>query len=282
MRWLRENKKRRHSAEGLRSTAAARLPGAHRVCSDMAATEAAPPATAAPHPQPSIAPNGYRVRRRDGKIVKHSRPVYHIYKHARRALKRERVYYLSNYEDRPLFDPEYADEWVQVRHYQAAWLLKRLQDRDYVSEEVAEKVKGNLETIEAWIFSNRVASKGLNFSSAASWVATLVLHYMASNVSKEWAFESKDFVDRFHPSRLWDIFEDVPESTQRDGVVVLPLDEVQKQHRLEDNFHRLIDRVRNSGMPGICVEDLPEVMTGVASLQPPKRIVIGQFGKQYV
>lgn len=248
---------------------------------------AAAAAGAAPAPAvdlstpPPIVPNGYRARRRDGKIVKHSKLTYHAYKISRRALKRERLYYISSYEDQPHYDPDIAEHWVQVRHYQAAWLLKRLQDKHFVSSEIVEKVQENLETIESWIQSNRVASKGLKFGSAASWVATLVLHYMATSVSKEWAFESKDFVDRFSPSKLWAIFEDIPESTQRDAVVVTPWEVVRNQPFLEENFCMMMDRIRSSGMPSISAEELPEVLKGVASLQPPKRIVSTQWGKQY-
>ena len=231
---------------------------------------------------PISVPNGSRVRRRDGKIVKNSSSVYHLYKLSRRTLKRERIYYLSHYEDTPHFDPSLVEHWLQVRHYQSNWLLQRLVDSKFVSTEVAAKVQSNLESIEGWISSNRVASESLTFSSAASWVATLTLHHTVEPISKEFAFEGQDFVDRFDPCRLWEIFEDVPDSSKRDGVVVLPLKEVRKQSRLEENFHTLLRCVRNSDMPGIHAHELPEVMNGIASLQPPRRIVFTQFGKQYL
>lgn len=226
---------------------------------------------------PSI-PAGHRIRKRDGKIVKHSNARYHLYKLSRRKLKKNRIYYYSTYEDRPHFDPALKFDWVQVRKYQTSWLLKRLTDREFISEEVSQKVNETIESVLVWILSNTETASSLNLGTSGSWVATLALHYMTLNVTKEWAFENQDFVHRFNPSRLWDIWEHHPPSEQRDGVFVVPLDDVRNQLKLGADFERLLHLARS----GTNDESIPELMDGLSQLNAPKKILYTQFGKEYV
>ena len=227
---------------------------------------------------PAPIPADHRIRKRDGKIVKHSNARYHLYKHARRQLKNKRVYYYSTYEDRPHFDPALKLEWVQVRKYQTSWLLKRLTDREFISEEVSQKVDETIESVLTWVLSEPETASSLNLGTSGSWVATLALHYMTLNVTKEWAFENQDFVQRFNPSKLWDIWEDHPPSEQRDGVFVVPLDDVRSQVNLSANFERLLYLVRSKSNDG----NIPELMDGLSQLNAPKKIIYTQFGKEYV
>ena len=111
-------------------------------------------------------------------------------------------------------------------------------------------------------------------------MATLVLNYLASNLSTEWAFEDSDMRTRFSPQKLWDIFEDVPPSNTKEGVHVLPLSEVHKASGDGKDFEYLVECTRNSSAPH--GSEVPKLLEGVASLRPPKRIVYTLYGKTYL
>lgn len=242
------------------------------------------PAVPVPHGPP--VPHGHRIRRRDGKIVKHSTFRYHVYKLARRELKRNKTYYLSGFEDKPYFEPSSVDAWVQVRSYQARRLIERLSARQFINDETAAKVGEVIETVCSWIIANRREAERFPMGSAATWVVILVLHYLASEISSEWAFEDQDILDRFTPSKLWDMFETFENGTpseKRDGVRVLPYDRVAALDGAANdsagvNFENMLHAVRNSGGDA---GHVPQLMPGVASLLPPQRIVFSQWGKQY-
>lgn len=252
------------------------------------AAEAAPAVPAPLEPAPlEPVPHGHRRRRRDGKIVKHSTLRYHVYKLARRELKRNKTYYLSGFEDKPYFEPSTVDAWVQVRSYQARHLIERLSARHFINEKTATKVGEVIQAVCSWIISHPREAEQFPMGSAATWVVILTLHYLASEVSSEWAFESQDFVDRFTPSKLWEMFENnASPSEQLDGVRVLPYDGVVAMNCAANdsagvNFENMLDAVRNCKDGDVVSRTIPELMPDVASLTPPKRIVFSQWGKMY-
>jgi hypothetical protein len=247
--------------------------------------EAAPAVPAVPVPLEPV-PHGHRRRRRDGKIVKHSTLRYHVYKLARRELKRNKTYYLSGFEDKPYYELSTVDAWVQVRSYQARHLVERLSARHFINENTASKVGEVIQAVCSWIVSHPREAEQFPMASAATWVVILTLHCLASEISSEWAFESQDLVDRFTPSKLWDMFENAPPSEQLDGVRVLPYDGVLAMNCAPNdsagaNFESLLHAVRNCKDGGLDARPIPHLMPGVASLTPPRRIVFSQCGKQY-
>jgi hypothetical protein len=233
------------------------------------------------------APPGHRRRRRDGKIVKHSTLAYHVYKRARRDLKRNKTYYLSGFEDKPHYEPSMSLAWVNTRSYQASWLVKRLTAHSFINEETAENIEVVIQTVCTWIHAHPWDAANFSMGSAGTWVAILALHYLTDVISKEWAFESQDFVDRFTPEKLWIMFETAPSSERMDGVRVLPFERAtafdnDPKGTPGANFERLLDRVRNDKRCLANANAVPVLIPNVASLTRPKRIVFSQWGKQYL
>lgn len=222
--------------------------------------------------EPQSVPEGFRKRRRDGKIVKKSPVYYHVYKLARRELKRNNTYYLSMFEDKPLFCVNHTGAWIQVRIYQCRWLAQRLTSHRFISDETNSNINSVINRVCLWIDEHKHQANSFSMSSAGAWVAILALHYLASPLTNQWAFERQDLVERFTPAKLWDMFDSAPESERRDSVCPLPYDHVLRHQNECEGFETLLDTIRESSATSTDFE-LPELLTGVAALTPPLRIV---------
>lgn len=227
-------------------------------------------------------PKGFRTRRRDGKIVKRSSLPYHEYKLARRQLKRNKTFYVSTFEDKPFFEPSTIDAWTSVRVYQSTWLVQRLSGCNFIDDATAAKVIDNVTTVCQWICTHKTQAARFAMASAGAWVAVLCLNYLASPISREWAFETPELVERFSPSKLWDIFETTPASEQRDGVHVMPYEYVVKQTSECGDFERLLEAILYGSDDSLDVSKIPSLLPNITLLKPPKRIVHSQWGVQYL
>ena len=227
-------------------------------------------------------PKGFRTRRRDGKIVKRSSLPYHEYKLARRQLKRNKTYYMSAFEDKPYFEPSTIDAWTSVRVYQSTWLVQRLSGNNFIDDATAAKVIDNVTTVCQWIRTHKTQAARFAMASAGVWVAVLSLNYLVFPISNEWAFETPEFVERFSPSKLWDLFESAPASQQRDGVHVMSYEYVTKQTSECGDFERLLEAIRYGSDDSLDVSKIPTLLPNLTLLKPPKRIVHSQWGVQHL
>lgn len=180
-------------------------------------SQAAPPA-AAPEPPPAqqtgwvggglAAPHTgkrTRTRRRDGKSVPTSSLPYHTYKISKRALRRQRLFYLGTSEDHAIYTTTLGAYWSDVRHFQCKQLLGLLVRRGLIPTETASNIQTEIEAVLDYLYAHpHVLMNNHSNGSSTLWVGLLAQQHTALALGRGWSVQNREDVSSLAMNRFWE------------------------------------------------------------------------------
>jgi hypothetical protein len=142
----------------------------------------------------------HRRRRRDGLLVAKSPLFYHIYKRARRSLKRAGLL-CGLADDRPKFDRSLALDFCQVRHYQTTYCLRQLHGHGLLSQAAVNGCCYEIDELLHHVLKDPEAARGVDFGNAWQWAAMIAQQHTLMERGDGLVF------DRYEEARRWTLEE---------------------------------------------------------------------------
>jgi hypothetical protein len=145
-----------------------------------------------------------RTRRRDGKVVPASSVPYHMYKISKRALRRQKLFYLGTSEDHAIFTAGLGAYWSDVRHFQCKTLIKLLHRRGVITGEIASNIAVEIEAVLEYLWANsHVLAKNHSNGSSTLWVGLLAQQHTALKLGRGWSVQKHEDVAALSMDRFW-------------------------------------------------------------------------------
>jgi hypothetical protein len=159
-----------------------------------------------------------RTRRRDGKVVPASSVPYHLYKISKRSLRRQKLFYLGTSEDHAIFTPRFGAYWSDVRHFQCKTLIKLLNRRGVITDEIATSIAVEIEAVLEYLWGNsHVLVNNHSNGSSTLWVGLLAQQHVALKLNKGWSVPDVADVPSLSMKRFWEAM-DSTNAVQASGV----------------------------------------------------------------
>lgn len=158
-----------------------------------------------------------RKRRRDGQVVPASSLPYHTYKISKRALRRQKLFYLGTSEDQAIFTTGLGAYWSDVRHFQCKVLTKLLVRRGMITDEIATNINVEIEAVLEYLWGNsHVLQNNHSNGSSTLWVGLLAQQHVALKLGRGWSVQKREDVAALSMNRFWEAMDSTG-AVQTDG-----------------------------------------------------------------
>lgn len=144
-----------------------------------------------------------RPCKKTGAIVPKSSIGYHLFKISKKALRKQKLWSAQHLDDEPVFVPNHALDFVQVRHHVGATVADILLNSKVLDAEGHDMVRFEIESAHEALLQDPKAYASSRFGSVVSWVLLLTQQVKVLQNEGEWMVDTTEEVEEWSINTLF-------------------------------------------------------------------------------